>query len=361
VFGFSGPDTFGPTTFRKKIFMSAKHCARLYFRFILLAISLLFFAHPMLAAASERVGSDTSFDFGGVKQGERIVHTFYIKNALAVPIKIAHIDLSAPGMTTRAKPVIDPGETGEIEIAWNTSRVVQEVAAKATVHFVGDLRPDLTFVLSGIVTAEIEAIPLAGFFISLFKDESAENTITLINHRDHPLVISKVDGPSSLFRASLENPTPGQIYKLSVKVPAGTQPGRYAEIVNLETNDASNPAIRIPVNVFVKDVIYASQNIVEFGDINLAQLQAYPELLQTFTNTVVIRKRGGEYEIKSVISDVRGVRVTRTPGSASQSFEIQIGLETQALRAGPIAGTVRILTSDAAVPELTIAVRGNVK
>jgi hypothetical protein len=311
----------------------------------------------MLAATTDESAPDTSFDFGAVKQGEKIVHSFYVKNTLAVPIKIARIDLSAPGMTTRVKPVIGPGATGEIEIAWNTSKVVQEVAAKATVHFVGDQHPDLTLVLRGTVTPEIEAIPLAGFYISLFKDESAENSITLINHRDHPLLISKVDAQSSLFRASLENPTPGQVYKLSVKVSAGTQPGRYAETINLETNDASNPAIRIPVNILVKDDIYASQQIVDFGDIDRSKLKVESNL---FAPIITLRKRAGEFVIKAVVSDVAWLRASHTPESGSQAFDVQIELNPNALRPGPFSGTIRILTNDPVVPELRLAVQGNV-
>ncbi len=337
-----------------------KRCWKKYFCLALLAAAVSFWM-PRFAAANDGATADTSYDFGAVKQGERVVHSFYIKNTLAVPLKIARIDLSTPGMTTRVKPVIDPGAAGEIEIAWNTSRVVRDVTARAIVHFMGDQHPDLTLVLSGRVTSEIEAIPLAGFYISLFKDESAENSITLLNHRDHPLVIGKVYAQSSHFSSSLETPTPGQVYKLSVKVPAGLQPGRYAETIDLETNDQNNPTIHIPVNILVKDVIYASQNVVDFGDIDVAQLRSRSDLLQAFSHMVMLRRRSGQFEIKSIASDVPGLSVTRNPEAASQSFELQLGLKADGLRPGAFTGNLRILTTDPVVPELTLAIRGNVK
>jgi len=330
-----------------------------YLRFALFVAAMAISAHLRLAVAIE--AADTSYDFGAVKQGERVVHNFHIKNTLTIPLKIARIDLSAPGMTTRVKPVIDPGTTGEIEIAWNTAKVARDVTARATVHFLGDQRPDLTLVLSGRVTPEIEAIPLAGFYISLFKDESAENSITLISHLDHPLVISKVDSQSLHFSASLETSTPGQAYKLVAKIPAGLQPGRYAETIDLRTDDQNNPTIHIPVNILVKDVVYASQSAVDFGDIDFAQLRAHPELQQTFSHVVVVRSRSRQFEIKSIASDVAGLRVSHTPQFASQSFELQFGLEPEALRPGAFAGNIRILTTDPVVPELTVAVRGNIK
>jgi hypothetical protein len=193
----------------------------------------------------------------------------------------------------------------------------------------------------------------------LFKDESAENSITLINHRDHPLVINKVDAQSSHFTAALETTTPGQAYKLAVKVPQGLQPGRYSETIDLETNEQEHPTIRIPVNILVKDVIYATQNLVDFGDIEVAQLNAGSGSLSS--QTLTVRRRSGQFEIKTITSDLPGVRVTRTPESASQSFELRVTLDPSAVHPGTLSGNIHILTGEPAVPELTIAVRGNVR
>jgi hypothetical protein len=336
----------------KVIFSSRKY---LCLAFVAAAIS---FSTPKLAAASDESTTETNYDFGAVKQGERVLHSFYIKNTLAIPLQIERIDLSAPGMTTRVQPVIDAGAKGEIEIAWNTSKVARDVTARATVHFVGDQLPDLTLVLSGKVTPEIEAVPLAGFYISLFKDEAAENSITLINHRDHQLVVTKIDAQSSYFAAALDTAAPGRVYKLIVKVPAGIQPGRYADTINLKTDDATNPVIRIPVNILVKDVIYASQSVVDVGDIDRSKLKVASNL---FAHIVTVRKRAGEFAIKSITSDVPGLHASHTPETASQSFDLQIELNPDTIKPGPLTGTIRILTNDSAVPELTVTVQGNVK
>jgi hypothetical protein len=336
----------------KVIFSSRKY---LCLAFVAATIS---FSMPKLAVASDESTTGTSYDFGTVKQGERVLHGFIIKNTLVIPLQIARIDLSAPGMTTRVKPVIAPGAAGEVEIAWNTSTVARDVTARATVHFVGDQRPDLVLVLSGKVTPEIEAIPLAGFYISLFKDETAENSITLINHRDHPLLVTKIDSQSSYFAAALDTDAPGQVYKLTVKVPAGIQSGRYADTVNLETDDATNPVIRIPVNILVKDAIYASQSMVDFGDIDRSKLKVASNL---FTHVVTVRKRAGEFAIKSITSDVPGLHASHTPEAASQSFDVQIELNPDTIKPGALTGTIRILTNDSTVPELALTVQGNVK
>jgi len=342
--------------------MKKRGCIKQYFAFALLAaVALSFPMQAGLAGALDDAPTGTTYDFGAVKQGETVTHTFYVKNVLLVPLKIARIELSAPGMTVRAKPVIDPGANGEIEIGWNTTSVAHSVTANATVHFVENQRPDLTFVLSGTVTPAIEAIPLAGFFISMFKDESAERSITLVNHQDHALGIRKLDAQSPLFRASLETRTAGQVYQVTVKVPPGIQPGRYAEEIRLETDDQKFPTFHIPVNLLVKDDLYASPDVVDFGEIDLARLTAQPNLLELLAHTIIVKKRAGNFEIKSIASDLPGLRITRTPNDASQSFELHVALELQALRPGAFSGTIRVVTMDAALPPITIAVRGQVK
>ena len=310
---------------------------------------------------NEGAATDTTYDFGAVKQGETIAHSFYVENTLAIPLKIARIDLSAPGMTTRVKPTIPPGTAGEVELAWNTTKVSSEVSGKATVHFVGDLHPDVVFALKGRVTPEIEAIPLAGFYISLFRDESVESSITLINHRDLPLAINELRAPSPLFRAALETPTPGQVYKLTLKVPSGLKPGRYAEEIELQTGNPENPVIRIPVNIIVKNFIYASETVVDFGDIDRAQLRSHPELTQNCERAIMVRKRSGQFAITSIVSDVPGLRVVRSPESISQSFELQLACRPELLPEGRLAATIDVLTTDPEVPELRIAIRGYVR
>jgi hypothetical protein len=342
--------------------MKKRGCTKRYLAFPLLAaVALSFPMRVQLAEALDDPATGTTYDFGAVKQGETVTHTFYVKNVLGVPLKIARIDLSAPGMTVRAKPIIDPGVNGEIEIAWNTTRVIRSVTGKATVRFVEDQRPDLTLVLSGTVTPAIEAIPLAGFFITLFRGESAERSITLVNHQDHALGIRKLDAQNPLFQASLETRTAGQVYELTVKVPAGIQPGRYTEEIRLETDDQKFPTIQIPVNLLVKDDLYANPDVVDFGEIDLARLTAQPNLLQLLAHTVIVKKRAGSFEIKSILSDLPELRITHTPDDASQSFELQVALEAQALRPGAFSGTIRVLTTDATLPPITIAVRGRVK
>ena len=62
------------------------------------------------AATGQRaVLLSSDHDFGIVKQGQKLTHTFAIRNTSASALRIDRIDLSAQGITTRFKPDIPPG------------------------------------------------------------------------------------------------------------------------------------------------------------------------------------------------------------------------------------------------------------
>jgi hypothetical protein len=76
-------------------------------------------------------------DFGAVKQGQKLTHTFTIRNSTASPMRIERIELSEHGITTRFKPEIAPGSDGQVMLEWDTSRANGEAEAIAVVRFWG--------------------------------------------------------------------------------------------------------------------------------------------------------------------------------------------------------------------------------
>ncbi len=84
-------------------------------------------------------------------------------------------------------------------------------------------------------------------------------------------------------------------------------------------------------------------------------------LVGLLTQTVLIKKRKGEFQIATIRSDLDFLRIARSPEGRSDTFRIDVGLDRQRLRPGPITGSIRVMTSDAAARELLIHVRGEVR
>ena len=65
---------------------------------------------------------ETHFDFGNIKEGEKVRHTYMIKNAGENPLLISNVQVSC-GCTAPffPKDPIPPGKTGEITLEFNSA------------------------------------------------------------------------------------------------------------------------------------------------------------------------------------------------------------------------------------------------
>ena len=303
---------------------------------------------------------DQSHQFGTVKQGEKVVHAFTLRNDGAAPLTIERVDLSGPRMSARFARLIPPGQEGKIMIEWDTGQLAGEVEAEGIVRFTEMARPPLTLFLKGSVTPAIEFIPYPAVFLSVFAGERAEGRIRIVNHEERPLAIKGLEG-GRRFPAALDTIEPGKTYELRVEVPTGAPPGRHEEALYLDTDHPTHRRIPIALNVLVKTEVYANPEEVDFGVVSLAELSKTPSLLELLTQTVLIKKRKGEFAIEALTSDLPFLQIARSPDGRSNTFRIDVGLDPQRLRAGPLKGSIHVITSDQAFRELFIAVGGELQ
>jgi hypothetical protein len=319
------------------------------------------FGPPPVTGQPAREGSpDQSHHFGTVIQGAKVVYAFKLRNDGPAPLTIQRVELSAGSMTARFAPLIPPGNEGQIRIEWDTGQLAGEVEATGIVRFAEPARPPLTLLLKGTVRPAIEFLPYPAVFVSVFAGERAEGKVRIVNREERPLAIMRVE-PGRLFAAALDTLEAGRIYELRVQVPAGVPPGRHDETLYLDTDHPTRGRIPIAVNVFVKTEVYSNPDVVDFGAVSLDELDKAPSLVGLLTQTVLIKKRKGEFEITTIRSDLDFLRIARSPEGRSDTFRIDVGLERPRLRPGPITGSILVVTSDAAARELLINVRGEVR
>jgi hypothetical protein len=81
----------------------------------------------------------------------------------------------------------------------------------------------------------------------------------------------------------------GRIYEVRVKVPRGVPAGRYMEGLQVETDHPRRRQLRIGVNVFVKNDLYASPEFVAFDEVNIDQLRR-PMAAKLLGQSVIVSK-----------------------------------------------------------------------
>jgi hypothetical protein len=186
--------------------------------------------------------------------------------------------------------------------------------------------------------------------------------VTIVNNEEQPLNITRIEPAGTHFTAALESVTPGKVQRLRVTVPPDTVPGRYREAVYLHTDHPLHAKLRVGVNVLVKNDLYVIPETMELGRVGLDSLTRNPERLKSLGRTFLVKKRHGEFEIKSITSDVPALRITQSPAAGtSGTFRIDVSLDRNGLNPGTIDGSLRIKTDDSEFPELVVPVSGELR
>jgi hypothetical protein len=305
--------------------------------------------------------SESTHTFGTVIQGETITHTFTVRNTSSMLLKIARMELSQLGMTARVTSMILPEQEGKVTVKWDTHRVKGDLTGETTVYFDDPAQPPILFLLRGVVKPRLEFLPSRAVFLSLFKGEGTERTVTIVNNEAQPLAITRLEARGQHFLADVHMVESGKVYQIIVKVAPDTPPGRYREALEVYTDDPEREPIKIAVNVLVKENLYTFPDIVDFGTVSLGQLARTTSILDISTQTVLVKKREGEFEINSVTSTLPFLRIHREPAGKSGTFRIDVSLDPNELRPGKVNGSLRIRTTDAEFPELEIPVRGELR
>jgi hypothetical protein len=235
------------------------------------------------------------------------------------------------------------------------------VSAEAVVRFQDSSIPALKLTLNGVVRASIELLPQPAVFFSVFKGETAERRIRIVNNDKNPLAIKGVEAQSTHFTAEIEPVEPGRAYELIVRVPRDVAPGRYMESATVLTDRAERPRLTVSVNVLVKTDLYANPETIDFGTINLTDIERSPRRLELLTQPVMLRRRQGTFEIKSIQTSIPAVTVVQEPVTGRrESFRLDVSLVKSKLQQGPLEGTIRILTTAEDFPEIVVKVSGTV-
>jgi hypothetical protein len=301
-----------------------------------------------------------SYDFGTVKQGEKVSHCFALENRGTAAIKTVRIQLSLPDMTARVPESIVAGQSAPACIELGTSKLSLKVRAQALLLTNDPSQPQIPLLMTGVVKAPIDLVPMAAVFAAAWKGEGAESTVTIVNNLPEPLRVRGLDIEGHDFKAQLQTEKPGEVYKLVVTIPRDLAPGSYTGSVSVNTDSAGYPRIQIPINILVKNEIYTFPSGVDFASISLAQIDSNPAAAAGLAEWFLVRKRAGKFKITSITSDVPGLKIAKTPEGESNAFRVDVTLPEH-LQAGNLAGKIEVLTDDRTVPELVIPVTGHIQ
>lgn len=330
---------------------------------VLTIIGLLCLCSPAQAADTASVTfPETRYDFGTVKQGSQVVHRFFIRNSTTTPVTITSVQLSIPGMNARFRPVVAPGSEGTIAVEWDTSHLSGEMEGSVTVVFAARPAQSQTLSLRAVVQPPLEILPYPAIFLSAFRGERNEAKLRIVNHEEESVAISLPVSGGEHFVSSLATIEPGKIYELVTKIRPDVLPGHYNEALQLSTSNPTLSRVTIPVQIFVKSDLYANPETIDFGALSLGDLQRNPAISELMTQTFLVKKHSGVFEIKKMKSDLEQIVVMKEPPSGeSSTYRIDVALKPGLMKPGAIAGHIELFTDDNNFPVIRVPVAGVVQ
>jgi len=194
----------------------------------------------------------SNFDFGNIKQGEIVSHTFVLSNNGGDLLKITNVQASC-GCTAAApeKSELAPGESTNLTVKFNsTGRLGMQ---KKTVKiFTNDPQaPEMTVTFTGnVVTGdESGSVPIIYFpetqhdFGKVNEGGKVDYTFRFMNKGVSELVIKDVKSSCGCTAALLSNSNikPGQEGTIKVEFDTKNRSGKNSKTVTVQSNDPKDP------------------------------------------------------------------------------------------------------------------------
>ncbi len=204
----------------------------------------------------------------------------------------------------------------------------------------------------------IEYKPLPAVYMVAARGKTEEASIEIINRKSEPLEITGIENPGKRFTARTEALEPGRRYRLVVTLKGDGPAGKQRQDLSLKTNLASAPVLRIPVNTFVHEKVYALPESVFLGRFGISEIKGRPKAAQGMAQILMVYRKGTpEFEIK-LSSDLPFLKFSSEQGPQGDQWENWISLDPDKVEPGEIKGTIFIETNDPDFPKLSVPVTG---
>jgi len=217
--------------------------------FVSFLFSSMIFAQMM---QPKLIIQQNSFDFGAIKQGETVSHTFVLTNSGGDLLKINNVQASC-GCTAAVpeKNELAPGESTNLPVRFNsTGRMGNQV--KTVKIFSNDPQsPEMTITISGNVVAgeQSGAVPTIYFsetqhdFGKVSEGEKINYTFRFSNKGQAVLIIKDVKSSCGCTAAllSTSNIKPGQEGTIKVEFDTKNRSGKNSKTVTVQSNDPKDP------------------------------------------------------------------------------------------------------------------------
>ena len=232
-----------------------------------------------LDAAGERPTVTLEHDFGVVRPGGKLRHSFAIKNTAVTPWTLSVIRESCScTVASAAFQVISPGEKNSLEVVYAPGMKTADAKRAVSVEFKESTAPFYRLVVKARVREPMAASLSEMFFGGVGAGRTCESNLELRNYttQDWKLVEAHCLSPWVVVRplllpqstASRGPDGPRQVWSVNVSVTSsGLKPGYYKATLELAASDCQDARATIPVNMDVVPPVRAVPSQLFFRNV----------------------------------------------------------------------------------------------
>ena len=219
--------------------------------FIVLILSSLSFGQLL---QPKLVLQQTSYDFGDIKQGEKVSHDFVLSNSGGDLLTISNVSASCG--CTAAKPEkneLAPGESTNLTVSFNSSGRRGKQNKTIRIFSNDPQNPEMVLTITGVVVLPGESTgnsPTIYFpetqhdFGKVNEGDKVNYIFRFVNKGETALQIKDIKTSCGCTAAlvSTDNLKPGQEGTIKVELNTKNRSGKMSKTVTVQSNDPKDPA-----------------------------------------------------------------------------------------------------------------------
>jgi hypothetical protein len=195
-----------------------------------------------------------SYDFGDIKQGEKVSHTFVLSNGGGDLLKISDVKASC-GCTAAApeKKELAPGESTNLIVTFNSAGRMGKQSKTIRIFSNDPENPEMVLSFTGNVVSASQVsdgAPTIYFsetqhdFGKVNEGDKVNYTFNFANKGTSELTIKDIKTSCGCTAALLsqDNLAPGQEGTLKVELNTQNRSGKMSRTVTISSNDPNDPA-----------------------------------------------------------------------------------------------------------------------
>jgi hypothetical protein len=214
------------------------------------------------AAPAQGVGPVLQFaepvhDFGKIKSGDVIKHTFAFTNAGTQTLEITDVRPQC-GCTTAGdwSRKVEPGQSGTIPIQFNSANFAGTVMKSVTVTCNDPNHLTTTLQIKGTIWKPIDVTPTYVYMNPFIESPSNETRIVrIVSNLEEPIDLSDLHSSNPAFEADLKTVRPGKEFEMQITALAPFSATPVSGLVSVKTSSTNMPVINVTASLMPQQAL----------------------------------------------------------------------------------------------------------